>query len=141
MTDMEAALGVSQFKRLDYFIQRRNAISRVYSEQLAGLPVRLPHVAPENISAFHLYIVHLATTHMDEYTRTFNALRHDGIGVNLHYLPIHLHPFYRDLGFAEGMFPNAEKHARTALSLPIYPGMSDVQQDYTINIMKKHLKE
>lgn len=140
MTDMEAALGVSQFKRLDHFIQRRNEISRVYSEQLADLPVRLPHVAPENISAFHLYIVHLTTTDMDEYTRIFNSLRHDGIGVNLHYLPIHLHPFYRDLGFAEGMFPNAEKHARTALSLPIFPCLSQEEQQHVITMLHKHIK-
>jgi dTDP-4-amino-4,6-dideoxygalactose transaminase len=109
-------------------------------EQLADLPIRLPHVAPENISAFHLYIVHLATTDMDEYTRIFNALRHDGIGVNLHYLPIHLHPFYRDLGFAEGMFPNAEKHARTALSLPIYPGISRMNSSMLSHMLNKHIK-
>lgn len=139
MTDMEAALGVSQIKRLDHFIQRRNDISKVYSEQLADLPVRLPHVAQENVSAFHLYTIHLTTTCMDEYSLIFNALRHDGIGVNMHYLPIHLHPFYKELGFSEGMFPNAEKHANTALSLPIFPKMSQEEQLHVITMLNKHI--
>lgn len=139
MTDMEAALGVSQIKRLDHFVQRRNDISNVYSEQLADLPVRLPHVAQENVSAFHLYSIHLTTTCKDEYARIFNALRQDGIGVNLHYMPIHLHPFYRELGFSEGMFPNAEKHASTELSLPIFPKMSQEEQLHVITMLNKHI--
>lgn len=140
MTDMEASLGLSQLQRLDHFVQRRNEIAKTYTEQLADLPVRLPHVAPGNVSAFHLYTIHIAATITNEYARTFNALRHDGIGVNLHYLPIHLHPFYRDLGFTEGMFPNAENHARTALSLPIFPGMSQEEQQHVITMLHKHIK-
>lgn len=140
MTDIEASLGLGQLQRLDHFVQRRNEIAKTYTEQLANLPARLPHVASGNVSAFHLYTIHLATTSTGEYARIFNALRHDGVGVNLHYLPIHMHPFYRDLGFTEGMFPNAEKHARTALSLPIFPGMSNDQQQYVIRTLYKHIK-
>lgn len=141
MTDMEASLGLSQLDRLDHFVQCRNKIAAVYNEQLADLPIRLPHVAPENVSAFHLYPIHLRTTNADGYVHIFNALRHDGVGVNLHYLPIHLHPFYRDLGFTEGMFPCAEKHARTALSLPIFPGMSQDEQQHVITMLRKHITQ
>lgn len=139
MTDIEASLGLSQLNRLDNFIQRRNEIANTYTAQLAELPIRLPHVAPDNVSAFHLYTIHISANSTDEYERIFNALRHDGIGVNLHYLPIHLHPFYRNIGFTDGMFPNAENHASTALSLPIFPDMSQEDQQHVIAMLRKHI--
>jgi UDP-4-amino-4,6-dideoxy-N-acetyl-beta-L-altrosamine transaminase len=133
MTDIQAALGSSQISRLDEYVDRRNALARRYDRALARLPLRLPVVLPENRSAFHLYVVRLegerlARAHRD----VFDALRKRDIGVNLHYMPVHLQPYYRKLGFQPGQFPEAEAHGATALSLPLYPTLGDDRQDYVV---------
>jgi len=137
LTDMQAALGVSQLLRLDEFIKRRNEIAKRYDNLLSGLPLLLPTVSPGNTSAFHLYVIRLK---IDAIRRThreiFEDLRNNGIGVNLHYMPVHLQPYYRDLGFGPGLCPEAERHGQEAISLPLYPGLTDAQQDKVVSALK-----
>ncbi len=130
MTDIQAALGLSQLGRLDGFVERRNILARRYDEALEGLPVKTPTVHPQNHSAFHLYVVQIDTdiakkTHRE----VFGELRDRGIGVNLHYMPVHLQPYYRQLGFTAGQFPVAEAHGKTALTLPLFPAMTEHDQN------------
>jgi UDP-4-amino-4,6-dideoxy-N-acetyl-beta-L-altrosamine transaminase len=129
MIDLEAALGLSQLERMDAYIARRNALALRYREVLAGLPLQLPVVARGNLSAFHLYVVRLPGNDAARHRRVYDRLREAGVGANLHYLPVHLQPYYRGLGFGEGMFPEAEAYARSAITLPLYPAMLESQQD------------
>jgi len=140
MTDIQAALGTSQLARLDRFVERRNILARRYDERLAGLSLQLPAVMQGNRSAFHLYVVRLhegiaGRTHVE----LFEALRQRGIGVNLHYMPVYLQPYYRDLGFGPGLCPEAERHGREAMSLPLYPGLSETQQDDVVSALRELL--
>ena len=138
MTDIHAALGASQLERLDDNVSARNALARRYDGALQDVPLQLPRVQPENQSAFHLYVVRLkrgatAATHR----QVFDELRQRGIGVNLHYTPVHLQPYYRDLGFAKGHCPEAEAHGESAITLPLYPSLTDQQQDEVILVLKE----
>lgn len=140
MTDMQAALGTSQLVRLDRFVERRNILARRYDEKLAGLPLQLPAVMQGNRSAFHLYVVRLHEGIAGRrHVELFKALRDRGIGVNLHYMPVHLQPYYRDLGFGPGLCPEAERHGREAMSLPLYPGLSESQQDDVFSVLRELL--
>ena len=138
LTDIHAALGTSQLHRLEAYVARRNALARRYDAALKGLPLRLPTVNPENRSAFHLYVVRLEGT-----TRTQrevgDSLRTKGIGVNLHYAPVHLQPYYRALGFAPGQFPEAEAYGRSALTLPLYPTLTETEQDCVVSAVTQSL--
>ena len=138
LTDIHAALGTSQLHRLEAYVARRNALARRYDAALKGLPLRLPTVNPENRSAFHLYVVRLEGT-----TRTQrevgDSLRTKGIGVNLHYAPVHLQPYYRALGFAPGQFPEAEAYGRSALTLPLYPTLTETEQDGVVSAVTQSL--
>jgi len=140
MTDLQAALGISQLVRLEGFVERRNVLARRYDNLLAGLLLQLPSVVQGNRSAFHLYVVRLRggaarRTHRE----VFEALRHRGIGVNLHYMPVHLQPYYRDLGFSPGLCPEAERYGRDAISLPLYPGLNEAQQDEVVSALREVL--
>jgi len=142
LTDIQAALGASQLERLDSYILRRNELACRYDASLRDLPLQLPSLRPGNRSAFHLYVVRLqrsfpANTHR----RVFDDLRRMGIGVNLHYMPVHLQPYYRDLGFAPGQYPEAEIHGRSAITLPLYPALSDSMQDRVIDCVRKALSD
>ena len=133
MTDLQAALGISQMQRLDEFVARRNKLARRYDELLADLPVYRPTLIPEAYSSWHLYPVRLQLDRIKlSHREVFEALRDSGIGVNLHYMPVHLQPYYRRLGFAERMFPNAETYGQDAISLPMYPGLAASMQDLVI---------
>lgn len=137
MTDVQAALGSSQLRRLEQFHQRREQLAGRYDRLLAGLPLRLPARQPSATStarsSWHLYAVEVvAGAGVAARVDVFVRLRAAGIGVNVHYLPIHLQPFYRERGFAPGQFPHAEAYAAAALSLPIYPKMTDAQQDRVV---------
>jgi dTDP-4-amino-4,6-dideoxygalactose transaminase len=138
LTDIHAALGTSQLHRLDAYVARRNALARRYDAALSGLPLRLPTVNPENRSAFHLYVIRLEGT-----TRTQrevgDSLRTKGIGVNLHYAAVHLQPYYRALGFAPGQFPEAEAYGRSALTLPLYPTLTETEQDCVVSAVTQSL--
>lgn len=133
MTDIHAALGLSQLERLDEYVEIRNRLARRYDDALAGLPLQLPFVRNENRSAFHLYVVRVkANGRADRHRRVFDSLRSSGIGVNLHYLPVHLHPYYRELGFAPGQFPEAESYAEEAISLPLFPTLAPAAQAHVV---------
>jgi len=133
MTDIHAVLGLSQLERLPGYVERRNALARGYQEALDALPLQLPTVQAANRCAFHLYVVRLKSAAAGRTQReVFSALRARGIGVNLHYLPVHLQPYYRSLGFAPGQFPEAERYASEAVTLPLYPALRAQEQQLVI---------
>jgi UDP-4-amino-4,6-dideoxy-N-acetyl-beta-L-altrosamine transaminase len=135
MTELQAGLGISQLKRLDEYVERRNVLARRYDAALAGLPLQLPVVQAENRSAFHLYVVRLRTESEQTHRKVFDQLRAAGIGVNLHYMAVHLQPYYRKLGFGVGDFPAAELYQRQAITIPLYPSLSESQQDQVVDAL------
>jgi dTDP-4-amino-4,6-dideoxygalactose transaminase len=126
VSDIHCALGVSQMQRLDEFVTRRNELARRYEERLAGLPLEWQAAPEGGRSAFHLFVVNVDAARRRE---VFVKMREGGIGVNVHYIPIHLHPFYRRRGFGPGDFPAAEAYYRRALTLPLYPALVEADQD------------
>lgn len=138
MTDIHAVLGLSQFQRLQSNVERRNALARIYGEALRNLPLQLPLVQPENRSAFHLYVVRLKSL-AKSHRAVFEELRGSGIGVGLHYTPVHLQPYYRALGFAPGQFPEAERYAGEALTLPLFPTLRAQDQESVIRALSRIL--
>ncbi len=134
MTDINAALGLSQMDRLAEFIERRREISRVYDEAFANLPVTTPWQHPDSASAWHLYVIRVAA---EKHRGVFDALREAGISVNLHYIPVYLQPYYRELGFAPGHCPNAESYYAEAISIPMFPTISPEQQQRVIDEVTK----
>jgi UDP-4-amino-4,6-dideoxy-N-acetyl-beta-L-altrosamine transaminase len=141
MTDIHAALGSSQLARLDEWVERRNFLAKRYQAELRGLPLRLPVVKQENYSAFHLYVVRVCRAESRK-TRleVFESLRDAGVGINVHYTPVHLQPYYRRLGFAPGQFPEAEAHGAEAITLPLYPTLSEREQDHVIEALEDALR-
>lgn len=138
ITDLQAALGLSQLNKLDGFIERRRELAARYDRLLAYLPLTLPSAQPEAESAWHLYVVRLQLDRINiSHRQVFEGLRAAGVGVNLHYIPLHLQPYYRDLGFAEGDFPQAERYYAEAISLPLFPLLSDEQQDYVVEQLRR----
>lgn len=141
MTDLQAALGCSQMERLDSFVSRRRFLAGRYNRLLDGLPLRIPWQSPDTDSSWHLYVVRLCLEDIAfDHCRVFTALREEGIGVNLHYIPVHTQPYYRRMGFAAGLFPEAEQYYQEALSLPIYPALSDTQQERIVGALNRVLK-
>jgi UDP-4-amino-4,6-dideoxy-N-acetyl-beta-L-altrosamine transaminase len=129
MTDIHAALGVSQMARLDAQVAKRHEIAKAYDQALIGLPIIIPRRQPDSQSALHLYIVRLNRARSSRSHReTFEALRTSGIGVNLHYIPVYRHPYYEHMGFNRAEFPEAESYYSEAISLPIYPTLGSEQQ-------------
>jgi UDP-4-amino-4,6-dideoxy-N-acetyl-beta-L-altrosamine transaminase len=142
ITDLQAALGLSQLSKLDAFIERRRELAARYDRLLAHLPLALPGAQPEAESAWHLYVVRLQTDRIRlSHREVFEGLRAAGVGVNLHYIPVHLQPYYRDLGFAEGDFPQAERYYAEAISLPLFPLLSDEQQDHVVEQLRRLILE
>jgi UDP-4-amino-4,6-dideoxy-N-acetyl-beta-L-altrosamine transaminase len=138
MTDLHAALGLSQLARLDGFIARRRQLAARYETLLAGIAVTLPVAQPGAESAWHLYVVRLQLSPIKlSQTQVFEALRAAGLGVNLHYIPVHLQPYYREQGFKEGDFPQVERYFSEAISLPLYPDLTDEQQDEVVEYLKR----
>lgn len=141
MTDLQAALGLSQLQRLDAFVARRRQLVARYGELLAGLPLGLPQLQAGAEPAWHLYPVRLRLERLQRSHReVFEALRGAGIGVNLHYIPVHLQPYYQQLGFAPGDFPEAERYYAEALSLPLFPDLTDDQQDQVASTLASVLQ-
>jgi len=128
MTDFQAALGLSQLNRLDEFVRERNDIAAIYDEVLSGLPIKLPEIHQDCYSSFHLYIVRIDSKKISHKT-VFEQCRSRGIAVNLHYIPIYRHPFYRKFNYDVNNFPEAEAYYVQAISLPIFPGISRTQLD------------
>jgi UDP-4-amino-4,6-dideoxy-N-acetyl-beta-L-altrosamine transaminase len=126
MTDLQAALGASQMTRLEAFANRRRQIADLYDSELTGLPLRPLARDPRGISGWHLYMIRLNLNELNVTRRqVFDSLRAQGIGVNVHYIPVHLQPDYQKLGFAKGMFPEAERYYEEAVTLPMFPAMTD----------------
>lgn len=136
MTDIQAALGLSQLRQLDVIVAERNQLLQRYREMLRDLPVRLLEV-PENVlSSVHLAVILLQQTSAERHRQVFEGLRSAGIGVQLHYSPVHLQPFYRALGFTDGQFPAGECYAKCAVSLPLFPGLQEADQLRVISSLK-----
>ena len=141
MTDIQAALGASQMTRLQTFVTRRRQLAARYDELLADLPLQLPVQDARALSSWHLYVVRLQLDRIGRsHRQVFQALRSAGVGVNLHYIPVHLQPYYRALGFAEGYCPEAERYYSEAISLPLYPALSEANQDYIATTLHDLLK-
>jgi UDP-4-amino-4,6-dideoxy-N-acetyl-beta-L-altrosamine transaminase len=136
MTEMQAALGLSQLERLDAFIARRRALAARYDLLLDKLPLQRPAPPADVESAWHLYAVRVSA---DQRLAVFKALRAEDIGVNLHYIPVHTQPYYLAMGFKPGMFPNAEAYYAEAISIPLYAGLSDADQDLVVAALARAL--
>ena len=141
MTDMQAALGLSQLKSLDQFIERRHAIARRYDEAFSNLPLILPHVNFDSYSSYHIYIIRIREVLCRKTQRqVYDALLNAGIGVNIHYIPVYRHPFYEKQGFKKGYCPEAELYYKETITLPIHPSLNEKDQDFIIAKICENLK-
>ncbi len=142
MTELQAALGTTQIKRLNNYVARRHELAGRYNKLLQNLPITTPWQHPDSYSGFHLYVIRLNTDALNISQKScFEKLRESGIGVNLHYIPVHLQPYYSQLGFKHGDFPKAEHYYTQAISLPLYPNLSETNQDRVVAALKKILEE
>ncbi len=139
LPDVQSALGSAQLSRLPAFQARREQLAERYPSLLAGLPLKLPAVLTDRSHAWHLYVVEVQDHAPVTRAHVFAQLRAAGIGVNVHYTPIHLQPYYRRLGFTDGMFPHAEAYSRRALSIPLYPLLTDAQQETVADALRDAL--
>ena len=133
MTDIHAALGLSQLTRLHEYVERRHAIAFRYDQKFKEINLKTPYRNPTSKSAFHLYVIQVEPT---QHRRIFHKLRENNIGVNLHYIPVHTQPYYQKLGFAWGDFPNSEDYYKRAISLPMFPTLSEDEQTFVIDTVK-----
>ncbi|MDA9559817.1 UDP-4-amino-4,6-dideoxy-N-acetyl-beta-L-altrosamine transaminase [Porticoccaceae bacterium] len=141
MTELQAALGISQMKKLDEFVSKRHVLQEKYDTLIDSLPVIKPHQHEDSYSALHLYPVQIELNKVNKNRRQiFNELRENGIGVNVHYIPIHTQPYYQQLGFKEGDFPNSEHYYSRTISIPLFHAMTLNQQDEVYNALKSVLK-
>lgn len=142
MTDIQAALGLSQMQRLDEFVAKRHAIAKRYDQLLANLPVVTPWQHPDSYSGLHLYVIRLklgesARTHRE----VFESLRAAGIGVNLHYIPVYLQPYYTGSGFKAGYCATAEQYYAEAISLPMYPTLAQGDIEKVVQVLKSTMQD
>lgn len=139
MTDLQAALGASQMSRLDKFVEKRHQLAKRYDNLLSNLPVSTPKQRENTYSALHLYVIQL--NNPEQHQAVFDHMRQEGIGVNLHYIPVHTQPYYQALGFNWGDYPNAENYYRRAISLPLFYDLSEEQQDRVVSVLSDALKK
>lgn len=138
MTELQAALGVSQMARLDNYVSRRHALADRYDEYLSDLPVVTPWQHKDGYSALHLYVIRLQLSRIvRNRSEVFSFLRDQGVGVNVHYVPVHTQPYYQSLGFRVGDFPEAESYYAEAISLPMFPTLTVAQQDSVIDALRQ----
>lgn len=140
MTELQGALGITQMQRLDEFVSQRHALSKRYNELLSELPITLPWQHPDSYSGLHLYVIRL---NLDKISKThlqvFEELREAGIGVNLHYIPVHTQPYYQNMGFCVGDFPQAEQYYKEAISLPMFSKLTEEQQRKVADVLERIL--
>ena len=136
MNDIQSALGISQLKNLNIFLKKRNKIAKIYHDYLKNLPIKFQKIEKNYYSSYHLFIIKLDTKYKYLHRKFFNYLRSKNIFVNLHYLPIHLQPFYRKFDFKKNQFPIAEEYSETAISIPIYPNLKKKEQIKIVNFIK-----
>jgi UDP-4-amino-4,6-dideoxy-N-acetyl-beta-L-altrosamine transaminase len=142
MTELQAALGVSQMDRLDAFVARRHELANRYDQLLASLPLTTPWQHPDSYSGLHLYVIRLQLDKINKsHRQVFESLREQGIGVNLHYIPVHTQPYYQAMGFAAEDFPEAVTYYREAISLPMFQGLTNEQQDTVLTSLKMALTQ
>ena len=135
MTDLQAALGYSQLQRLDEFVSKRHALAARYNDAIEYSPLTLPWQHPETYSAWHLYVIRLKSELAKYRLEIYQYMQCNGIGVNVHYIPIHLQPYYKSLGFQSGDYPVAERFYAEAITIPLFHGMSFSDQDKVINAL------
>ena len=141
MTELQSALGISQMQRLDEFIARRHTLQARYDSLLSGLPIIEPYQDNDSYSALHLYPIQIDLEKIDKNRKQiFDELRENGIGVNVHYIPIHTQPYYSQLGFRVGDFPNSESYYNRAISIPLFHTMTTDQQDEVVRTLRKVLQ-
>ena len=140
MTDIQAALGTSQMQRIDGFVRTRHAVADRYNRELADLPVVVPWQSPHAHSAYHLYPIWIDSSKtLLPRTEVFARMRKGGVGVNVHYIPVHMQPYYRTLGFKDKRFPVAERYYESVISLPLFPALDVAQQDTVVDELRKAL--
>lgn len=143
ITDFQCALGISQLKKLDGFIERRREIVDIYNKEFENLKGLItPFQLPETSSSYHLYVIQLELEKLNMSRReVFEALRDRGVGVNVHYIPVYYFPYYKNLGYEKGICPNAERIYERIITLPLYPGLSDEDVEYVVKNVKEVLME
>ncbi len=140
ITDIQAALGASQMERLEEFVTRRRALAARYNELLKALPLTLPYQQADTNSSWHLYVIRLQLERISKtHRQVFEELRANGIGVQLHYIPVYMQPYYQELGFKAGYCPEAEKYYGEVISLPMFAAMTDEDQDRVVATLRKIL--
>lgn len=140
MTDIQAALGVSQMQRLYCFVTRRHELAKRYHQLLQDLPISLPWQRADSYSGMHLYVIRLQLDNIHKtHVEIFEGMRAAGILVNVHYIPVHLQPYYKNMGFVQGQFPYAEQYYKEAISLPMYPTLTNEQQDKVVTTLRELL--
>ena len=140
MTELQAALGVNQMARLDDYVASRHALAARYDTLLAELPLTRPWQHPDSYSGLHLYVIRLQLERIGKtHRQVFDSLREQGIGVNLHYIPVHTQPYYQQMGFKAGDFPEAARYYAEAISLPMFQTMSEAQQDLVVAALRRAL--
>ena len=140
MSDIHAALGISQMNSLDKFISKRNELSQIYTKELKGLPLTIQRVRKEDLSAWHIFVIRLKLSELKlSRLEIYNSLINKGIGVNVHYIPVHLHPFYKNLGFNKGDFPNSENYYDGAITIPMFTKLKKKEIKYVIQALKESI--
>ena len=140
LTDLQAALGLSQMQRLDEFVARRHEIAKLYDMLLGELPVVIPWQHTDSYSSFHLYVIRLNLREINMTQRQiYDAFYEAKVGVNLHYIPVYRQPYYEKIGFYAGYCPEAEKYYSEVISIPIYPGLTCEQQEYVVQSLRNAL--
>ena len=140
MTDIQSALGISQMSRLDEFVKKRHSIADKYNKHLSDSFLNKPFQHEDSYSAYHLYVIRLKIDKINKtHSQVYENLHNAGIAVNLHYIPVYRHPYYENKGFKEGYCPEAESYFNEALSIPMYPALSNDQQDRVIEVLNTHI--